>query len=271
VKYYNQIMVFAITILCIAYFLEVKGQSRWTTIFYEQEDAIGKALNNNYDKGYLVSGKHGHNSVEYNWLIKTDINGSTLWEKTIGAPGTNIMIADMAFNNDGEIFLSGLTGYYSEYDYDPLILKLNTCGEKEWCLVITEDDNNFSSGVLATNNGGCIVLLNMMSADRKKDRICLAKLDIAGNMLWKHCYNSTDTSLYHGDANEVIQCDDGGYLITGSCGYMDPNPPHYIWVKPYYIKTDSSGNYEWEKVLHTEGSSVGGSAWNTVLSPCSLG
>ena len=266
-KQYNQIIALAVALILTVLSLEVTGQSRWTKIFYEHKDAVGNCIIPSYDKGVLVTGKHGHNAVEYNWLIKTDINGNTLWEKTIGAPGTNIMIADMAFNNDADLFLVGLTGYYSEQDYDPLIMKLNACGEKTWCLVITEEDNNFASGVLATDDGGCIVLLNMMSADRKKDRICLSKLDDSGNMLWKHCYNTSDTNLYNGDAKEVIRCNDSGYLISGSCGYRDFNPPHYLWVKPYYIKTDSLGNFEWEKVLHSEGSSIGGSAWNSVVSP----
>ncbi|MCF8352207.1 MAG: hypothetical protein K9H15_13665, partial [Bacteroidales bacterium] len=89
------------------------GQSRWMNIYYEDENAIGNTTANSYDKGMLVVGKHGYNYVNYNWLIKTDINGEILWEKTIGSLSSNIKISDVSYNNNGELFLTGLTGYYS--------------------------------------------------------------------------------------------------------------------------------------------------------------
>ncbi|RLD45228.1 MAG: hypothetical protein DRJ05_12980 [Bacteroidetes bacterium] len=243
----------------------LKSQSRWNKIFYDEKDAIGNAIINSYDRGILVVGKHGSNAVEYNWLIKTDINGDIIWEKAIGAPGTNIKISDLAYNHLGDLYLVGLTGFYNEDDYDPLIMKLNACGEKEWCKVFYEERNNFSNAVVATPDGGCVVVLRYMTVDPTKDRICLAKLDTYGTLQWKHCYNSSDTSLYYSDAYDLVSCPDGGFLISGVCDYVNPDPPQYLWPKPYYIKTDSLGNFEWETVVHSEISDKGGSAWSAVI------
>jgi hypothetical protein len=146
-------------------------------------------------------------------------------------------------------------------------MKLNTCGEKVWCKVFYEPGINFSNKIVATSDGGCLAILRYMSTDLQFDRICLAKLNSTGELTWKQCYNSTDTLLRNEDAYDLTLSSDGGYLITGICDYQDINPPHYLWIKPYYIKTDSLGNFEWEKVLHSEGSAIGGSAWNSVLSP----
>jgi len=243
------------------------SQSRWINIYYEEENAIGNTIANSYDKGMLAVGKHGYNYVNYNWLIKTDINGEILWEKTIGSLSSNIKISDVSYNKNGELFLIGLTGYYSLNDYDPFIMKLNQCGEKEWCKVYQKDGDNFCEDLVINKNNEVVVLLRYMSTIPFTDRICLSKLNNYGEVMWTHCYNSTDTNLYNDDAQDLIPTPDGGYLISGSCYYADLNPAHYWWLKPYYIKIDSSGNFEWETVIHSDTIEPGGAAWSTILSP----
>ena len=60
---------------------------------------------------------------------------------------------------------------------------------------------------------------------------------------------------------------DNGFLMTGYCYYPDPDNPDLYWLHPYYVKTDSLGNFEWEIVLHNETADIGGEAWQTILSP----
>ena len=257
----------ATMLIIVLMHVSLVAQNRWTKIYHAEEDAVGLNLSLGYDKGYLLAGKHGHNYVNYNWLIKTDINGEVLWEKSFGDPSTNINIQDMSFNNLGDIYLVGFTGYYNEESYDPLIMKLNACGEKQWCRVFVEDGVNFSNALTVTPDAGVVVVLRYMNSTYLTDRICLAKFNVSGDMLWKECYNSSDTSLHNEDAFNLTQAPDGGFLISGYCGYEDPNPPHSWWDKPYYIKTDSLGNFEWETVVHKEVSDKGGMSWSTVLSP----
>jgi hypothetical protein len=60
------------------------AQNRWTKIYHTEKDAVGLNLSLGYDKGYLLAGKHGHNYVNYNWLIKTDINGKYYGKSLLG-------------------------------------------------------------------------------------------------------------------------------------------------------------------------------------------
>ena len=256
-----------ITLLLTVNIVSLFSQSRWVMQYYEDEDAVGKYVSESYDKGYFLVGKHGHNYSNYTWLIKTDINGEKLWEKTFGDPTTSISLVEMAYNVLGEIYLVGLTGYYNDESYDPLIIKLNACGEKQWCRVFIEDGINYSNALVITPDGGVVVLLMYMSTIPYTDRICLAKFDIEGNLQWKHCYNSPDSSISNQDAWNLTLAPNGGILITAMCGYRDPTPPHMSKPKPYYIMTDSLGIFKWEKVVHIDVSDKGGEAWSTVLSP----
>ena len=258
---------YLITLLLTASAVSLFGQNRWVMQYYEDKDAVANNLSASYDNGYLLVGKHGRSYVSYNWLIKTEVNGETLWEKTFGYPSTNIMFADMAYNAVGELYLVGLTDYYNDESYDPLVMKLNACGEKQWCRVFVEDGINYSYSLAVTPNGGIVVLLIQMSTIPFVDDICLAKFDIAGNLQWKYCYNSSDTAVFGSLAWDITLAPDGGFLITGMCDYQDPTNPNIGWMKPYYIKTDSLGYFEWETVVHKEVSDMGGEAWNTMLSP----
>lgn len=167
--------------IVIIYFLAInglKGQVRWTHTYLDGENPFGESLVEYYDKGYLLAGRFGPNYPTYCWLIKTDINGNELWRKVIGDKSKYIVITDdIDINNFGEIFLVGSTNYYNEDDYDPLVMKLNSCGEKEWCRVFYEPErNNFSNEVVSTPNGGCVAMLRNMNVDLIHDRICLTKL-----------------------------------------------------------------------------------------------
>jgi hypothetical protein len=258
---------FLLNLILIVLYLNTYGQNRWTRIYYGEKDALGNNFINSYDKGLLMVGKHGSSYINYNWLIKTDVNGDILWEKTIGDPTTIIMISDMAYNQFGDLYLVGSTSYYSSEYYDPIIMKLNSCGEKQWCKVFIGDGINFSNAVVVLPDGSCVIILRYMGVDLQTDRICLAKFSIEGDLIWKQCYNSGDSSIYNEDGLFLTIMPDGGFLISGYCDYVDPNPPHYWWFKPYFIKADSLGNFEWETVVHKEISDKGGLAVSSTISP----
>ena len=246
----------------------IYAQSRWVESYLTGENPFGESICEFYDNGYLLAGRYGPNYPEYCWLIKTDINGEVLWNKVLGNGNDLLVISsDVKTNSLGETYLVGLTNSYNTNDYDPIIMKLNSCGEKEWCTVFIEEGNNFSNTLEITSDGSTVLVLRYMNPDVTKDRICLAKLSNEGVLIWKKCYNSPDTNLYNEDAKDITICPDNGFLITGLCDYKDPNPPHYLWTKPYYIKTDSLGNFEWETVVHSESNDPGGRAWSTIISP----
>ncbi|MGE5318301.1 MAG: T9SS type A sorting domain-containing protein [Chloroflexota bacterium] len=247
--------------------LNLYSQSRWSNIYYPSENAYGLNIGLSYDKGYIIVGKHGSNAVEFNWLIKTDINGEILWEKTLGSSSHIFQINDMAYNDFGDLYLIGLTDSYNNDNYDPLIMKLNSCGEKQWCRVFMQNDNNFSNVLRVTSDNGVAIVLKYMGTDPFIDDICLAKFDINGNLQWKQCYTSPDSALHGFDSFDLTLAPDGGFLLSGFCSYEDPNPPHYWSAKPYFLKTDSLGIYEWETVVHKDIASIGGDAYSTVLNP----
>ena len=242
------------------------SQSKWLQSYYGNKDAVGKYFSTSYDHGIYIIGKHGHNYVPFFWLIKTDINGEILWEKTIGEKYSYIGLNYIDCNTSGSLYCVGSTTYYDEYK-DPLILKLDSCGEKEWCKVYYSPSHfDYASYVIALNEGGCITTLRYTGIS-PDDRICLAKFSEYGDMLWKECYNSTDTGLVFEDSRSITLTPDKGFLISAVCDYENPNIPGQYLSKPYYIKTDSNGIFQWEQVVFKNEAEFGGNAWHTIINP----
>lgn len=246
------------------------GQSRWVKVYHDEIDAVGDKIIESSDHGYLLLGRFGSNYPKYLWLIKTDINGEVLWEKTIGDGENAIVLLDMVEDQSGNIYLAGSTLAY-EPQGDPLIIKINPCGEKEWCKIFyTENNNDFASSLTLTPEGDVVVVLNLTNPEPWIDRLCLAKFSSLGELIWKRCYTSADTSQRNEDSNDLIITPDQGFLISGFCYYEDPTYPNHWIPHPYFLKTDSTGIFEWETVVFKETNSDGGIATSSTVNPDSL-
>ena len=243
----------------------VMGQSRWSKIYHDDISAPKLNIIESYDHGYLISGRNQPNYPRYNWLIKTDVNGSVLWEKTIGNGINTIILNGMGMNNESDLYLSGSTMILDPYN-DPFIIKLNECGEKEWCKIFSSPGNpDYANSLCITPDGGCAVILTMTGESGFVDRVCLVRFNKSGDFQWKQCYNS-GAAMGNELCRDIILTPDNGYLLTGFCYHSNPGDT-LAWLSPYYIKTDSLGNFEWETISGQYPANVEGIGWTTTVSP----
>jgi hypothetical protein len=245
------------------------SQIRWIQPVVANAEAYSIDLTEAYDHGYIILAWHGGYYPNFNWLIKSDINGNIIWEKTLGENNSVIGFQSMSANSAGCLFLTGGTTYYDNYG-DVIALKLNTCGEKEWCCVFnTPGNHDYSLDIFSTRDGGCVVLMNNTGPDSNYygERTGLAKLSPEGELIWRHDYNSPDEHSQGEILYDLLETADRGFLMTGYIYYEDPIYPGSYWSHPYYIKTDSLGIFEWETIVHKEIREIGGAAWSTILNP----
>ena len=213
-----------------------------------------------YDKGYLIL--DNENPPGYVWLIKTDINGIKLWEKRIGQGQYHIRFLNIEETADFGYVLGGGMSKYDPSDEDPIILKLNSCGEMEWCSVInTVGIYDFGTRVKPTPDGNYI-LVAQGSVFLPGEDVQLFKVDNNGNFLWKHTYHP-DSLIWEPEPHDV-RVDNDGYLISAMCYYPDPGNPSIGWERPYYIKTDTAGNILWW-LVYGSGNGYHGYTWDATI------
>jgi hypothetical protein len=259
----NKRIIIGLAIIAIA--ISTESQSRWVKQYMEGENAPGHYISTAYDPGYLLTGRILP-SYQYTWLVKTDVNGEVLWEKFIGGNHDRVIVDCFSQNRIGETYLSG--GFYDDGNTDPFILKLNVCGEMEWCQSIsTTSDYDFYADIITTIDNGCAALIVQSFYPLRIYRNGIIRFSRDGILLWQQYYQSDDPGVNNEELLDMIMTPDSGFLLTGTCYYPDLDNPDLNWLHPYYVKTDSLGNFEWETIVHKETADMGGEAWETVINP----
>ena len=146
------------TILVIYIFL-FQGLSfaqSWIRTYESLEHAHGRQCSEQYDKGLLITGfVHIDEPIytAYGWILKTNVNGYELWRKTIKDSSGLVGFSGHRNTSDGGFIAIGSTSLLDPTQ-DPLIMKFNSCGEKEWCRIFNSPNNFDYGGDIESIPGG---------------------------------------------------------------------------------------------------------------------
>jgi hypothetical protein len=202
-----------------------------------------------YDKGYMICGNYytydGSEFKEYSWLIKTDINGNILWDKVIEG-GDDVVISNAVQTSGGGTITCGCiwtnTGFY-----DPYVMKLNSCGEKEWCKIFTGSvsESTWFQDIKVTPSGEIIALAVQFEEWKTMH---LFKFSANGDFLWKKAY--CDGDIYSGaflpHGKSITLLSEGRCIISAEVYWEDPwNPGGPAGIRPLFVMVDSVGNEKW--------------------------
>ena len=196
------------------------------------------------DGGYIIAGNsvRGGGQGQDAWLIKTDSSGNKQWNRTLRGSDYDWAYSVQQTSDGGDIIAG-----HGKYAW---LIKTDSSGNKLWDRTLGDLGNDLRS-VQQTSDGGYIIAGS--SSTRNYDA-WLIKTDSSGNKLWDKTFsrmNSTDGSEEEEWAYSVQQTSDGGYIIA--CFTTDSAAsPGQAWL----IKTDSSGNKEWDKIIGGYGSSA---------------
>ena len=190
-------------------------------------------------------------------LIKTDSEGKLEWETTYDE-GMGDVSSQLIQTADGNYTIVGYTntGNASRTDVnskDLLLLKINASGGLVWRKtynigVSTSTDKS----IVQTSDGGYVFTDNL----RPVSIPIAIKTDSEGTIQWIKTYNDTGalappdvisplpSGRFPPAVNSVIVTSDGGLAFAGSSDYQQ------IWI----IKTDASGNSEWNQTYGDRGS-----------------
>ena len=216
----------------------------WPKTYPQWNGSHVESLIETYDKGYMFS--LGTSSLDYKYaiIVKTDINGNLLWDKYLGNGQYIFRTGSIYQTNDyGVVYCSGIDKYDPTGSSDPVIIKLNSCGEIDWCSVINTPGVFDGARRVRQTIEGNYVLLTSYSDTNPLNRIQLFKFDNSGNLFWKHNYPG-DSVIFDEDGYDLTVLNNG-YLITGACYSPDSGQTGGGYERPYYIRTDTAGNELW--------------------------
>ncbi len=178
-------------------------------------------------------------------MIKTDINGIELWAKSYGFPSRQVQFLSISASQNQGTVLAGCTNKQNIYCTDPFIVKVNECGEKEWCHVYAAYDcNSGCLDIISLADGNFIALFNYWKIG-SEEIIWLMKLDATGEIIWQQNY-ATNPAYRDENPHSLLLTNDSTILITSDTYYADSLFPGYQVLKILLIKTDLEGNVIFE-------------------------
>jgi len=212
--------------------IDREGEVLWTKTYGGSSIDAAFDLHQTSDGGLVIAG-HTFSFSESSdvYVIRTDENGSILWQKNFGGSFNDIAYSITETQDEGFI-ICGETESFGAGFLDAYLLKLNKNGALEWSKSFGGE--NFDSGrsIAEASDGGYALAGQTRSFGEGEQDFYLVKTDASGNLLWAKTYGGS----FDDAARSIRSTIDNGFIISGytksyGAGFSDL----------LLIKTDSLG------------------------------
>jgi predicted secreted protein len=178
------------------------------------------------------------------------VSAASMWSKTYGgANAEGLFYPILIQTSDGGFLLTGDTQSYGAGGTDAYLVKTDANGDMQWNRTYGGPMYETACGIWPTSDGGYAAMCTTNSYGAGGDDFWLIKIEADGKADWAKTYGGTaDDTAY-----DVRQTADGGYALLGytrsfGAGGQD------VWL----VKTDASGNMQWNKTYGGTGDDQGG-------------
>jgi len=217
------------------------GDTLWTKTYGGTNEDNGYSVQQTSDGGFIIAGgtkSCGAGGFDV-YLIKTDTNGDTIWTRTYGGSSLDENGRSVKQITGGGFVIAGSVDGFNP---DVYLIKTDSNGDTVWTKIYGGTDADVGFSVQQTSDGGFIIAGDTQSYGAGGFDVYLIKTDTNGDTIWTRTYGGTDSDVGY----SVQQTTDGGYIVTGSKGYLYGGQPY---TDVYLIKTDSNGDTLWTKTF----------------------
>jgi len=219
------------------------GNMEWNQTYGGANFDRAHSLVQTSDGGYALAGVTlSFGAGEYDvWLVKTDGSGNMEWSRTYGGTGNDYAFS-LVETSDGGFAFAGSSR----------LVKTDGAGNMMWNQTYGEAVSNSIRSLVETSDGGFALAGYARTLGAENRDFWLVKTDASGNREWNQTYGGPRQDR----AYSLIETSDGGYALTGETrSYGAGN--YDVWL----VKTDASGNREWNR---TYGGEVNDRAYSLV-------
>ncbi len=213
--------------------------------------------------GYIICGATNNidemtGGVKDALLIKIDNNGTYEWHKTYGTLEGEEANSVKQTKSGGYIFAGSTTVPSNEIggDFDYYLFKTDADGNQLWSKTFGGTNYDFATSIVVDELGGYLTAGRTSSFGAGAQDYWVVKTDTSGAEEWSKTYGGPEND----SVSEIFQTsDDGFYIVGGSFSFTTGEngmPSSQVWV----IKTDNSGNEEWNELYGGDGGDGGSSA-----------
>jgi hypothetical protein len=256
-------------------------------IFHRGSHDWGTSIKPTFDGGFILTGSIENYDQGNVFLIKLNETGEIEWEKYYDIKGANRVWSVVQTDDGGFVICGNVYDHEGTPAWNLVLYKMNDVGDILWNqyhpgIELWAYSAYVGTSLIQTNDGGFALTcngINMLKADMSGNiewltdisvkgydagfeviqtadhgyavvgrtywfgsgnrTVCLLKFDSSGMEEWIRAYGSRGG----GHGTSVRQTGDGGYII---CGEIEEDETGTI--NAGVIKTDASGNFEWDEI-----------------------
>jgi len=191
------------------------------------------------EDGFMLGGSYTNVSaanLDY-ILIRTDINGTPLWNVTFGN-SEDQWCRQMIVCSDGGFLLCGYTSN-PVTNTDIWLVKTDSSGNHVWNRTFSTGEYDVAHDVTELQDGGYAVSGGIK--DGNEGVLLLLRIDSVGNQLWNRTFaRGVDRTF---DCYTVIETPDHGFCLRGRETHLLTNDTFWL------VRTNYFGNILWEYAL----------------------
>ena len=176
----------------------------------------------NADLGFYIAGfSNSFGSGDFDaYLVKTDLNGNKLWEKTYGKPSNWERINDAIWTKDSTILMVGEVQATNGAASDILIIHADKNGDTLWTKTFGSIGEDSANTIISVQDSLFMIGGEMFIPDSNLVKGFILKMNTAGDIIWQDTitdlagkYGVTDLSL--------------GVNVIYAVGFREINPENF--------------------------------------------
>jgi hypothetical protein len=211
----------------------------WERTYGGGDIDIASSVQPTTDGGFIIGGytsSFGADGSNF-WLVKTDLGGNQLWNRTFGIDGDDVGTS-VQQTADGGYVVSGYTDSLGAGSYDFWLVKTDGLGHEEWNKTFGGRGSEQAQAVQQTSDGGYVLAGSTSSVGGGSVDFWVVKTDPLGKEEWSRAYGGYAAEW----AWDIHQTGDGGYIVAGATQSFGAGG-NDVWL----VKTDALGNQDWDE------------------------
>ena len=202
--------------------IDTAGNYLWSQSFGGAESEAGKRVLYNADLGFYIAGfSNSFGAGDFDaYLVKTDLNGNKLWEKTYGKPSNWERINDAIWTKDSTILMVGEVQATNGAASDILIIHADKNGDTLWTKTFGSIGEDRANTIISVQDSLFMIGGEMFIPDSNLVKGFILKMNTAGDIIWQDTitdlagkYGVTDLSL--------------GVNVIYAVGFREINPENF--------------------------------------------
>ncbi len=184
--------------------IDTAGNYLWSQSYGGPESEEGKRVLYNADLGFYIAGfSNSFGSGDFDaYLVKTDLNGNKLWEKTYGKPSNWERINDAIWTKDSTILMVGEVQATNGAASDILIIHADKNGDTLWTKTFGSIGEDRVNSIISVQDSLFIIGGEMFIPDSNLVKGFILKMNAQGTIIWENMvsdlagkYGVSDLSL----------------------------------------------------------------------------